>query len=154
MMRALLLAIWMFLGAGQVWADCAADQVRLRGGFGEIAFQVDLADTPKTRSRGLMFREHMARGDGMLFIYDKPQRATFWMKNTLIPLDMIFADKTGVISRIHRGAIPHDTTLIDGGDQVFVVLEINAGLADRYGLRQGDQMQHPAFAQGPAAWPC
>ena len=59
-------------------------KVRLRGDWGETLFTVELADTPQERSRGLMFRENMPRGAGMLFVYDAPQQARFWMKNTLI----------------------------------------------------------------------
>lgn len=149
-----LAALILTIGATLATAECRPDSVALRGDFGEISFQVELADTPKARSRGLMFREHMPRGDGMLFVYERPQRATFWMKNTLIPLDMIFVDRTGVVTHIHRGAIPGDTTLIEGGRQVFAVLEINAGLSDRYGLAVGTQLQHPAFLDGPPIWPC
>ncbi len=90
----------------------------------------------------------------MLFVFDPPQRVAFWMKNTLIPLDMIFIDETGAVSSVHEGAIPGDLTPIEGGDSVFAVLEINAGLAARYGIKAGTQMRHEIFSQGPAIWPC
>lgn len=101
-----------------------------------------------------MFVDSMPRGVGMLFVYDAPRRASFWMKNTLIPLDMLFVDRSGIITRIHHQAIPGDLSSIDGGDQVFAVLEINGGLAKRYGISVGSQMQHPAFAGGAAVWAC
>ncbi|MTI01620.1 DUF192 domain-containing protein, partial [Roseibium sp. RKSG952] len=89
-----------------------------------------------------------------LFVFDPPQRVAFWMKNTLIPLDMIFLDKTGTVTRVHEGAIPGNLTPVEGGDSVFAVLEINAGLASRYSIKPGTVMRHEIFSQGPAKWPC
>ena len=134
--------------------ECRVDSVEIKGGFGEARFAVEIADDAEERSRGLMFREKMPRGVGMLFVYEHPQRAAFWMKNTLIPLDMLFADASGTVTRVHHDAIPGDLTSIDGGDGVFAVLEINGGLAKRYGIEPGAVMRHPVFAKGPAAWPC
>jgi len=96
----------------------------------------------------------MARGAGMLFVYESPRPASFWMKNTLISLDMLFADKTGRVTHVHHRAIPGDLTPIDGGDGVYAVLEINGGLAKDYGITKGSLMRHPVFSPGPAAWPC
>lgn len=135
-------------------AACAPDVVELKGPRGVARFSVELADTDASRSRGLMFREKMAASAGMLFVYDRPGRAVFWMKNTLIPLDMVFADASGTVQRVHANAIPHDETPIDGGDGVLAVLEINGGLARRLGIGPGTVMRHPAFAPGTAAWPC
>ncbi len=140
--------------AGPAAADCSPNHVMLRGDWGQAVFQVEIADTPEARARGLMFRESMPRGAGMLFVYEEPQPASFWMQNTLIPLDMIFLDRAGTVTRIHSNAIPGDTTPIPGGDAVFAVLEINGGLAQRYGMTTGSQMQAPAFQGGPAVWPC
>lgn len=133
---------------------CRMDTVMLRGDWGQARFTVELANTPETRSQGLMFREKMAKSAGMLFIYDAPQRATFWMRNTLIPLDMIFTDDTGTVQHIHHDAIPGDETTIDGGSGILTVLEINAGLARAMGITTGSQMRHPAFDADLAAWPC
>ncbi len=100
-----------------------------------------------------MFVESMPTMTGMLFIYESPQIASFWMRNTLIPLDMLFADPSGRITHIHENAVPLDETSILGGDNVLYVLEINGGIARRLGIDVGDVMQHPAF--GPdAAMPC
>lgn len=147
----LALTIMATPGFAQV---CDPDKVSLRGDWGQLAFTVEIADDPQERSRGLMFRESMARGAGMLFIYETPQPASFWMKNTLIPLDMLFADKTGKIITVHSNAIPGDLTPIPGGPNVYAVLEINGGLANKYGISVGSQIRHPAFVEGPAAWPC
>jgi uncharacterized membrane protein (UPF0127 family) len=89
----------------------------------------------------------------MLFVYDAPQPVSFWMRNTLIPLDMIFADARGVVQRVHRGAVPLDETPIPGGDAIQYVLEVNAGVAERFGIEAGSEMRHPAIGPG-AAWPC
>ena len=101
-----------------------------------------------------MHRAVMPRGDGMLFVYEMPQPASFWMKNTLIPLDMLFADISGRITHVHHNAVPGDLTPISGGQEVYAVLEINGGLAQKYGITAGSQLQHPIFSAGPAIWPC
>jgi uncharacterized membrane protein (UPF0127 family) len=133
---------------------CREDRVALRGDWGRAFFTVEVADTPQARSRGLMHRETMPRGSGMLFVYDRPQRVAFWMKNTLIPLDMIFADATGTVRRVHHMARPHDETQIPGRGPVKLVLEINGGLARAMGIAPGAQLRHPAIDQDRAAWPC
>jgi uncharacterized protein len=133
---------------------CRDTTLFLRGDWGQARFTVELADTPETRSQGLMFRQSMPRSAGMLFVYERPQRATFWMRNTLIPLDMIFADETGLVRHVHHEAIPGDETTIDGGDGILTVLEINGGLARAMGITAGSQMRHPAFAADTAIWPC
>jgi len=140
--------------SGPVWAGCLADSVELRGDWGSARFGVEIADDPDERSQGLMHRESMARSRGMLFVYEIPQRASFWMRNTLIPLDMIFADPTGTVTRVHENAVPLDETMIPGGDNVLFVLEINGGLARRMGIVPGSQLRHPAIEQNDAAWPC
>ncbi len=147
----LFCTFWM---PGAVDADCRDDTVLLRGDWGQAKFTVEIADDPAERSRGLMFRENLPRNAGMLFVYERPQRARFWMKNTLIALDMLFVDRAGTVTHIHKDAIPGDLTGIDGGNKVFAVLEINGGLSERFGLTVGTQMQHPVFVGGPAIWPC
>ncbi|MCE8535867.1 DUF192 domain-containing protein [Ruegeria pomeroyi] len=151
---ALCLMVWL-IGASALWAEtCRDDELRLRGGGSELRFSIELAQTPQERSQGLMFRESLPRGAGMLFVFEHPQRVAFWMKNTLIPLDLIFVDRSGTVTRVHPNAIPHDETPIPGGDAVFAVLEINGGLAARYGIAPGTQLRHRVFSDGPAVWPC
>lgn len=134
--------------------DCRIDRVELRGDWGQISFSVEIADDEKERAQGLMFRESLPRGAGMLFVYPEPQRSAFWMKNTLIPLDIIFFDQTGTVIRIQDNAVPGDLTPLPGGDNVFVVLEINAGLAARYGISTGSEMRHQVFSKSSPIWPC
>ncbi|EAR51673.1 hypothetical protein OG2516_03775 [Oceanicola granulosus HTCC2516] len=123
------------------------------GEWGQARFHVQVADDNAERGRGLMFVEEMPTMAGMLFVYEAPQRASFWMANTLIPLDMIFAAPDGTVTRVHHEAIPHDRTPIDGGDNVRYVLEINGGLAAQLGISEGDVLQHPAIGPDPAL-PC
>ena len=139
--------------SGMAHAQCADDVATVRGGFGQANFKIDVADEPDERAQGLMFVESMPTLGGMLFVYERPQRAIFWMRNTLISLDMLFTDETGVITRIHPDAIPGDEITIDGGDNVSAVLEINGGLAARLGIAEGDTIQHPSFG-AEAADPC
>ncbi len=135
-------------------AACSADRLEMRGDFGTVRFRVVIADTPQARARGLMHVPEMPRMSGMLFVYERPQSVSFWMENTLIPLDMIFADETGLVRRIHENAVPLDRTPIPGGNDIQYVLEINGGLAASLGLSEGDQMRHPSIVQDIAAWPC
>ena len=148
-------ALGFLLCAGQAGADCAPDTVELRTVTGSVVrFSVEVADDAAEREVGLMNRQRLASSAGMLFVYEAPKHAFFWMKNTLIPLDMIFADATGLVSRVHQGAIPLDESSIDGGDGVTYVLEINGGLAGRLGLAAGAVLRSPVLDQSAAAWPC
>jgi len=154
--HAICLAVGLSTGlVGSVQAsDCAYDRVDLRGDWGSARFSVEIADDDKSRGQGLMHRKSMAMSTGMLFIYPRPQRATFWMRNTLIALDMIFLDATGRVVGIHENAIPLDESTIDGGTGVLAVLEINAGLSQAVGISVGSQLRHPSFSQESAIWPC
>lgn len=101
-----------------------------------------------------MFRTAMAPDAGMLFVYPAPGHPYFWMKNTLIALDMIFIDHAGRVSRVKSMAAPGDLTPVDGGPGVQYVLEINGGLAERLGIGPGTPMRAALIPQAGAAWPC
>lgn len=133
---------------------CAPGIVDIRSGSSQFQFRVEVRDTVAERAEGLMFVEQMGRFEGMLFVYDRPQPVAFWMKNTLIPLDMIFMDAGGVVRRVHSNAVPGDLTSIPGGDGIQFVLEVNGGLAGTLGIGVGAEMRHPAVAQQGAAWAC
>ncbi|GAB1480497.1 DUF192 domain-containing protein [Paracoccaceae bacterium] len=135
-------------------AACAPDTVELRGPSGLARFHVELADEPAEQAKGLMFREKLAASAGMLFVFPAPKHASFWMKNTLIPLDMIFADAAGRVTHVHAMAVPGAETPIVGGEGVAMVLEINGGLAARLGIAPGSELRHPSVEQSGAAWPC
>lgn len=149
------LGVWVGLAGGMALADaaCAPGRVDLRWDGGRESFAVEVADDQAERSKGLMDRASMQAAAGMLFVYETPRRAQFWMKDTLIPLDMIFADAEGVVTRVHANAIPQDLTPIDGGNAVRFVLEINGGLAAKLGIVRGAVLRHPSVGDG-AAWPC
>lgn len=134
---------------------CSEEAVYLRGEWGQARFTIELADDEGERADGLMHRESLPQSAGMLFVYPEPRNVGFWMKNTLIPLDMIFIDGSGTVKRVHSNAVPGDLTPIMGGsNDIKAVLEINGGLAKRLGIAPGTQLRHPAFAQDSAAWAC
>ena len=137
-----------------VFAQCREDTVFLKGDFGQARFSVEIADDDAERSLGLMHRTEMASSAGMLFVYPKPQSMSFWMRNTLIELDMLFIDPNGVVQHIHHRAQPLDETPILGGRGLTHVLEINGGLAKQMGIAPGTVVRHPSFLQAEAAWPC
>jgi uncharacterized membrane protein (UPF0127 family) len=152
--RLALTAVFVAL-AGMAGAEtCRDDVVKLRGEGDQARFRVELADEEAERAQGLMNRDELARGAGMLFVYPEPQQVAFWMKNTLIPLDMIFMDAGGTVQKVHHEAVPHDETPIYGGSGIQSVLEINGGLARRIGIEEGWQLRHPAIDQARAVWPC
>jgi hypothetical protein len=141
------------IAAGAASAECRDDALAVRGAFGTAQFTVEIADDSEERARGLMFVEDLPASAGMLFVYDRPGPQSFWMKNTLIPLDMLFIRPDGVVQHVHDNAVPGDLTPITGGDGVLAVLEINGGLTGQLGIEAGAEIRHPAF--GPeAAWPC
>ena len=135
-------------------AACSDDRIDLKGSWGKASFKVEVADTPGERRRGLMFRKHLPTGSGMLFLYDRPERATFWMKNTHIALDLIFIGPDGAVTHIHENAKPGSLERISGGDRTVAVLEINGGLARRLGLGGDTVLRHRQFNQDRALWRC
>lgn len=147
-------SVLALVGAAQVAANCAPDRVDLRGPWGQARFSVEVVDTPETRAQGLMFRESLPRSAGMLFIYEAPTTASFWMRNTLIPLDMLFVGPDGAVRHIHHNARPRDETPIPGGDNVLMVLEINGGVSRLFGIETGSELRHPRLDQSGALWPC
>lgn len=114
-------------------------------------FTVELANTDESRARGLMFRQNMAPDAGMLFDFGQEQMASFWMRNTLIPLDMLFIKADGTILNIHQRAIPHDETGINSEGPVQAVLELNGGTVARLGIKPGDRVRHAIFGDSPTA---
>ncbi len=109
-------------------------------------FAIEIAVTPQEQSKGLMYRTEMDDDAGMLFYFNEEAERGFWMKNTLIPLDMLFIKADGTIHHIHESAIPHDLTSIRSNGAVRAVLEINGGLSHKLGLRVGDKIKHQFFS--------
>ena len=106
----------------------------------QVAFDVLTAKTPQEQQKGLMFVEEMPDNEGMIFLYPKPQRSLFWMKNTLIPLDMLFFDATNTLVHIEHSAKPHDETPRGPDGKICSVLEINGGLAKEMGIATGSKL--------------
>ena len=112
---------------------------------GIVSLRVEVADSDFLRRRGLMNRQRLPRGQGMLLLWSRPTMAAIWMKNTLIPLDILFIDAEGRIVHVHEGARPGDLTPIAAGRPVLAVLEIGAGEARRLGLKRGDRAALPGL---------
>ena len=115
----------------------------------EEAFDIELAESPQQQSQGLMYRRSLAADAGMLFVYRPARPVSMWMKNTLIPLDMLFIAEDGKIVKIVERTVPLSLTSISSDRKVRGVLELNGGTADRLGIRPGDRVIHPAFEASP-----
>jgi uncharacterized membrane protein (UPF0127 family) len=112
----------------------------IRSRTGLHRFTVEIAATPDQQERGLMFRKSIAPDRGMIFPYEPPQEVAFWMKNTLIPLDIIYIRADGTIARIVN-AEPMDITPLPSGEPVSAVLEIGGGRAAQLGIKEGDRVR-------------
>lgn len=134
----------MALGS-QALAHCAPDHVHVTTDRSQTVFAVDLAQTPADRERGLMFVDQMPRFSGMLFVFDDMNPRAFWMKNTLIPLDIIFVDDAGRVVNVAADAVPGDLTALPSDGPAQFVLEINGGLAQTLGIGPGSEIRHPAI---------
>jgi uncharacterized membrane protein (UPF0127 family) len=113
---------------------------------GEKIFQVEVMRTMDERARGLMFRRYLPADRGMLFDFAAEAQVAMWMKDTFIPLDMLFIRKDGTISQIAENTEPHSTLTISSNDPVYSVLEINGGMAAKLGIKAGDKVIHPLFS--------
>lgn len=113
---------------------------------GVHVFGVEMASTPEEQAKGLMYRRELPEGQGMLFDFHHEQPTSFWMKNTYIPLDMIFIRADGRILRIAENAVPLSEALVPSGGPVRAVLEVNGGTAKKLGIAPGDRVAHPIFS--------
>ncbi len=147
-----LVILFLFLVAAPVLADSStpvtfghSDITIVTIGGKTFRFAVEIAETQEQLHQGLMFRETMADDTGMLFLLGTEEVASFWMRNTFLPLDMIFIARDGHITNIHRNAPPGSTAIISSTAPVIAVLEVNAGITGRLGIHGGDKVLHPAF---------
>lgn len=122
----------------------AGDRLTIETDAARYVFAVEVARSAEAQARGLMFRRRLAADAGMLFLYDPPHPIVMWMRNTYIPLDMIFFAGDGRITRIVERAVPLSEVRITSGGAVRGVLEVNAGTAARLGIAIGDFLRHPA----------
>jgi uncharacterized membrane protein (UPF0127 family) len=112
---------------------------------GVQVFSVEMATTEQEKETGLMYRKELPDGRGMLFDFSPEQQISMWMKNTYIPLDMIFIRADGRILRIAENTEPQSTRIIPSGGLAKGVLEVIAGTAKKYGIQPGDRVAHPLF---------
>jgi uncharacterized membrane protein (UPF0127 family) len=149
-LRRRVLSLFAILGVLALAGPLAAAPLRvepldIRTARGVFHFKVEIAETTATRERGLMFRKSLAADRGMLFDFHASQPVAFWMKNTLIPLDLLFITSDGQIFSIARNAIPEDLTPIPSGGAVLGVLELRGGRAAEIGAQPGDQVRERRF---------
>lgn len=148
-----LLALSLLAAAACGAADAPADggaqptlpkvAVRIATAEGpEHAFQVELADHPAARHRGLMFRWSVPADGGMLFVFERPEHISMWMRNTLVELTMLFIRQDGTIARVVDRTVPLSEESIHSGEAVRAVLELRGGSATRLAIRPGDRLLH------------
>lgn len=152
MLRGLVAVIIVLLGGSAAAAESVSFgksriEVTAEGGK-RHAFTVEMAVTPEQLSQGLMFRRDLPAGTGMLFDFGSPRQVSMWMKNTLIPLDMLFVDRGGLVIHVEQYAVPGSLEPRGPALPVLGVVEIPAGTARRLGLKPGDQVIHPMFERG------
>lgn len=111
-------------------------------------FTVEIADTPERRALGLMHRSSLAPDAGMLFDFKVDQPVGMWMRNTRIPLDMLFVARDGRIVNIAERTVPYSETTVASRGAVRAVLELNGGTVARLGIKPGDRLVHPMFRGG------
>jgi uncharacterized membrane protein (UPF0127 family) len=140
-LRTLAVAVAAFLMLG--FAAIADDaQLSIKSANGEHRFTVEVVDTDASRAQGLMFRTSLAPDAGMLFDFKQSRPVSFWMQNTLIPLDMLFIREDGTIANIHVNARPLDPTSIPSDGPVQFVLEVPGGRSEQLGIKAGDVVVH------------
>ncbi len=128
-------------------AESALEGLTIVTSSGPHKFQVEVMRTDEERARGLMFRRFMPADRGMLFDFKREEQVAMWMKNTYIPLDMLFIDRSGKIVNIARNAEPLSERIIPSGAPTYAVLELNGGVAQKLGMKAGDMVQHPLFSK-------
>ena len=140
-------AVLIAVASSPVQADQAArlERVVIETETGAYRFQAEIADTPALRERGLMFRRELAADRAMLFDWGRELVATMWMRNTYVPLDMIFIASDGRVAGIAENTVPQSLETISSGVPVTAVLEVAAGTARRIGLKSGDRVTHRIF---------
>jgi uncharacterized protein len=137
-------ALFAFAGPGAQAASIQPLEIVTKNGV--QVFSVEMATTEQEKETGLMYRKELADGKGMLFDFSPEQEVSMWMKNTYIPLDMIFIRSDGRILRIAENTEPLSTKIIPSGGLAKGVLEVIAGTAKKYGIEPGDRVGHPLFS--------
>jgi uncharacterized membrane protein (UPF0127 family) len=147
-------AVNILFNAAIVLADCADSHVHLSGTWGTAQFTVEVADDDTERAKGLMYRDVMGKFSGMLFVYNQPQEAAFWMKNTKISLDILYFNSEGRLVDVHANTIPGDLTPLRSSRPIQYVLEINAGMVKMLKLGSDTVLNHVSLDQGTKTTRC
>jgi uncharacterized protein len=126
-------------------AKMRRETLAIRTATGELSFDIEIADTPEEKARGLMFRTSVPERTGMLFPYPQASDITMWMRNTYVSLDMVFIRADGTVHRIEAHTEPMSEKVIAAGAPVTAVLELAAGAAARLGVKPGDKVLHRHF---------
>ena len=126
-------------------ASSTLEPLQIMTASGRHDFSVEVMRTDEERARGLMYRRFMAANRGMLFDFKTEQPIIMWMKNTYLPLDMIFIARNGSVTHVVADTEPLSERIISSNGPAFAVLEVNAGIAAKIGLKPGDRVQHPMF---------
>ena len=145
MKRKLVEVAALLLAVSPAMAEAPLQRLEIDTSSGPHVFSVELMSTDAEREKGLMNRRSLAKDHGMLFDFHQQQPVFFWMKDTYLPLDMIFVAQNGRVVSIKRDAKPLDETLIPSGAPTLGVIEVNAGIADAIGVKVGDEVKHPIF---------
>ena len=144
-MTRFLLMCFIYLFSYQIVFSDQKNIIFVKTKFSNTQFVVELAKTPEQRQTGLMGRSSLKAQSGMLFLYESPRHVSFWMKNTLIGLDVIFLSSNGKILKIYHNAKPESLEIMSAGENVSAVLEINGNLAKTIKLEIGDCVKHAFF---------
>jgi len=126
-------------------AEAPLERLEIVTATGTHVFGVEVARTARERERGLMFRRSLPQDHGMLFLFDVERSVAMWMKNTYVPLDMIFVSRKGRVVSIARNSVPLSEMIISSVVSAYGVIELAAGAADAIGLAVGDSVRHPEF---------
>lgn len=141
----LVLALLLVALPAQALENFATSDLTIQTAGGPQKFTIELALSDPQMEQGLMFRRSMPANAGMLFDFKHPTSVTMWMKNTLIPLDMLFLDNGGRVIDIHERAVPYSTDIIASRVPSRYVIELNGGTVARLGIKPGDQVASPYF---------
>lgn len=150
MTRLALLSLSLLLATAAVAQTLETSPLAIRSDETEHVFTVEIANDSEEIRRGLMDRTEMAPDAGMLFDFGEPREANMWMKDTILPLDMLFITADGQVIAIAHDTVPGSLRTINPGVSVKGVLELNAGTAARLGIEPGDIVEHPIFGNADA----
>ena len=141
----LIVSLFLIYNLCEVSASVKSELSIITSNGSKHNFLVEVARTEEEKKIGLMFRKTLAKNAGMLFLYKREALRLMWMKNTFIPLDILFIDKKGVIKRVVKRTVPHSLATISSRQSVLAVLELRGGITSSLDIKKGDRIEYPAF---------